>query len=167
MNTFERGTEGQEVTPKEVAFSAADIDLVEVAKRTRGHVFFDSEGQPRVTWGEHHAPSLEWIDANSGLTKIEGEKTLNFWRGQWGGPLMETCGLVMGEDFVAFVHPRDLNAPKEGNDYVTAEIISDGRIDQIEVPVGVFNPVFLKAREIADKNSEAYLIKHPQLQESS
>jgi hypothetical protein len=147
--------------PTEVALSAADIDLVEVARLTGGKVSFGQDKQPTVLWGRNGRSSLGWVDEYDGLTKVEGQKTLKFWRGEWGGTGMELSGVVMGKDFVAFVHPRESMWEKEEGELV-AEIISAGKIKSLIAPEGVFNPAFIEARNIADRNVEAYKTAHPQ-----
>ncbi|HYM65587.1 MAG TPA: hypothetical protein VES68_03840, partial [Candidatus Sulfotelmatobacter sp.] len=70
------------------------------------------------------------------------ERTLKLWRGEWGGGGMEACGLVMGEDFVAFVYPNQ-------EPIIEAEIISKDGIKYIKGSEGIFNPAFTSARNLA------------------
>lgn len=134
----------KEKTKREVASSAADIDLVKVAGITGGDISFDGEW-PAVKWANGQK-SLGWYDVFDGKQVIEGRKRLCLWRGEfseYGGNDMEKCGLVTGENFVAFVYPRE---------ELTGEIITrEGITPFRKWPVGILNPVFLEARDIALK----------------
>jgi hypothetical protein len=161
MNQFETEKEGIEPIATEKAISAADIDLVEVARVTGGKISFDGNNQPHVSWGENNYSSLEWRQEYDGITPIEGEETLWLWRGEWGGGDMELYGLVMGKDFVAFVDSNDGKMYDQKDGELAAEIISGGKVQKpIIAPEGVFNPAFVKAREIAHKNIEACRASH-------
>jgi len=150
----------------EVALSATDIDLIEVAKITGGTVSFNQNRQPKVTWGaERNSPEMEWTDARIGKETIGGRKTLRFWRGEFGGLGNEIYGAVKGKDFFALVQPKRscLYQIEEGS--LVAEIIKGGKVREVFGPEAMFSQVFIQARDIADRNLEAHLEHNPGMAE--
>lgn len=121
---------------KDVALLASDIDLDEVAQRTGGSTS-KIDGNIRVNWGMGQR-RLEWVDDPLKSDK----KTLYLQRGEWGSASLEVCGLVMGEDYIAFVYPTE-------NKEIETEIITKDKITKITLPEKIFNPLFIKARDMA------------------
>lgn len=133
-------------TPSEIALPAKDLDFGEVNKRTRGSLHW-TDDRPSITWDGYgrNPRTLEWrVECDEKFQPTEG-RTLFMWRGQTGGGGLESVGSVMGRDFLAFVYLND------DENLIRGEIITSDSISSFKGPIGMYNPVFLEAREITRK----------------
>jgi hypothetical protein len=161
-----REIDRQEPVTTEVAISAVDIDLVEVAKVSGGTVSFDKNKQPKVTWGVEEGPAeMEWMKvAQEDEAFKDLGKSLRFWRGdsvQMGGPGNEIAGAVMGENFFALVQPTRSMLYTTQKGILIAEVMAGGKRYEVFGPEAMFAPAFRQARDIADKNVEEFLKVRP------
>ena len=142
-----------ETTSAVYAIPAQDMDVVDVARVTGGNVSFDKEG----------IAIIRWDDSNSSLSvKGEGEdRVLWFERGGESFAHMESTGLVMGEDFIAFVYPYYMNLDiKNKYDVEIIEKDNYGVLRRIDAtPISMLHPAFVEAGEIARTNMLALLNK--------
>src|ERR1035437_577267 len=86
-----------------------NLDLIDIARRTEGTVSPREGSTPTIQWKRMgtETPTLQWRDNGSivhGKFVSDGTQYLHLWRYGSGLPGLENCGVVVGPDFVAFVH---------------------------------------------------------------
>ena len=131
-----------------------NLDLIDIARRTEGTVSPREGSTPTIQWKRMgtETPTLQWRDNGSivhGKFVSDGTQYLHLWRYGSGLPGLENCGVVVGPDFVAFVHGRSNSSKHE----VYGTLITHGMLRPFDGPSYTFSQPFLDAKKLTDKQA--------------